>query len=175
MDSFSYFWKALKDGKRLRFLDDLREVWGERVGLPPGVWCFRFKAQAGETWMDQDPWWNGRPPIMLRLKQDGRMEAASDAPGLWGRRGQPAGHYRVSEEEGRSVLRENGHPSLQLCRHPVHWGMYFQSCWTVWTAFPMAPHGEDPFMEDDQLSLGADDPLQAAEIRRYNARVGGGF
>merc|ERR1712232_443292 len=107
------------------------------------------------------------------MKPDGSMVAASDAPGLWGRTGTPAGRYEVAIENGISVIRENGHPSMQLSRHPVHWGMYMQSCWTVWTAFPMAPLGGDAFMEDERLSVGPDHPTQAREIEEYNARVRG--
>merc|ERR1712079_281286 len=167
---FQDYWLMLADSTRTKF-NSLDEIVGQRRGLPPGVWCFRFKAQAGRTWLQMDPWWNGLPAIRLRLKDDGTMEAASDAPGLWGRTGTPAGRYQVTEEKGRHVIRENGHPSLPLFRHPVHWGMYLQSCWTVWTAFPMAPMGEDRLMEDDALEVRGDDPTQAREIAFYNNRV----
>jgi len=171
--AFHQFWASLWHSKKTIFQKG--EIYGPRVGLPLGIWCFRFKAQAGESWMQQDPWWNGRPPIRLLLKADGTMEAASNAPGLWGRSGTPAGRYEVTTENDRSVVRENGHPGMLLYRHPLHWGFYLQSAWTVWTSFPMAPRGEDPFMEDGQLEVGVDDPVQAHEIARYNSRVHGGL
>jgi len=140
--------------------------------LQRGVWCFRFEAQAGECWLREDPWWNGRPAMRRRLKQDGTMEAATDAPGLRGARWFQAGRYQVGTEQGHSVVRVNETPSMALFRHPHHWGFYMQSCWAVWNAFPMAPAGEDPLMEDDELTVNDSDPTQQLEITRYNKHFG---
>eukprot|EP00614_Pseudopedinella_elastica_P001850 CAMPEP_0172600926 /NCGR_PEP_ID=MMETSP1068-20121228/21078_1 /TAXON_ID=35684 /ORGANISM="Pseudopedinella elastica, Strain CCMP716" /LENGTH=303 /DNA_ID=CAMNT_0013401747 /DNA_START=154 /DNA_END=1065 /DNA_ORIENTATION=+ len=30
-------------------------------------WCMRFKSAAGAHFKDLDPWWNGRPPLRLKL------------------------------------------------------------------------------------------------------------
>lgn len=162
MSSFKLFWSLLHDSTRTVF---------QSAGEISGIWCFRFKAAAGQSWVQDDPWWNGGSPIKLRLKLDGTMEAVTDAPGLWGPSGSPAGRYNITTENARSVVRENGHPSMPLFRHPVHWGMFMQSAWAVWTQFPMPPRGVDPLMEDDSLSVCCDDATQALEIRLYNTNL----
>ena len=72
-----------------------------------------------------------------------------------------------------SIVTMNGHPSYTVRRHPKHWGVYLESCWCVWTAFPMAPPGADLLMEDEALRVSTDDPRQRAEVAHYNRRVAG--
>ena len=58
ISSFAAFWLGLRDSTRTVFTG---------VDEIAGVWCFRFKAQAGDTWMRMDPWWNcsGVSPTVL--------------------------------------------------------------------------------------------------------------
>lgn len=127
---------------------------------------FRFKAQAGEMWTQADPWWQGQPPIELKLCADDTVRPVKDALPLWGPAGQPVGTWRFdpghwasrsvrpsqrSQPDRPAVVTMNGHPSYTIRRHPKHWGVFLESCWCVWTTFPMAPRGADPLMEDEML------------------------
>ena len=55
---------------------------------------FRFKAAAGDQWITQDPWWNNRPPIRLRLQADNTVRPIEDAHPFWGKAGQVAGTWK---------------------------------------------------------------------------------
>ena len=148
---------------------------------------FRFKQQAGEMWTAADPWWNGQPPIQLRLCADDTVRPVNDAMPFWGPAGQPVGTWCFEPGHWASrsvppsqrlrpdqpaVVTMNGHPSYTVRRHPKHWGVFLESCWCVWTAFPMAPRGADPLMEDEALRVSTKDPRQLREVENYNALVG---
>ena len=69
-------------------------------------------------------------------------------------------------------------PELSLSSPPlqrqVHWGMLLESCWCLWTGFELAPRGQDPAMatmEDEALSVSANDPRQRREVEAYNMAV----
>lgn len=168
--SIQKFWFSFHDSKRAVF-HGLHELCGPRIDLPPGVWCMRFKAQAGGFWMNMDPWWKGGAPIRIKLNADGTMESACDSPTLWGKEGNPAGYYTVSEQNGRSTVQENGRPTMEFFRHPVHWGLYMHSIWCVWTAFPMEPLGKDLLMEDYWLSVRPENPMYAQNFEAQKKKM----
>jgi len=44
-------------------------------------------------------------------------------------------------------------PTYVVSRHPRHKGFLMQSCWALYTAFPMPAPGEDPDLDDERLEL----------------------
>ena len=160
-----------------------------REELTSFEYCFRFKAAAGDSWIQRDPWWNNRPPVKLKLGADGTVRPVSDAQPFWGAAGQVSGRWQFEpgvwssrslppdqrEADTASVVTMNGHPSYTVRRHPEHWGVFIESCWCVWTAFEMAPKGHDLAMEDEALRVFADEPRQRREVERYNSAVNGGW
>jgi hypothetical protein len=86
---------------------------------------YGFREAAGESWTSRDPWWNGNPPVRLRLKnqeglrgstQGNAGEEAEDSEltsgsitsltdnQFWGRAGQTAGQWRmVQNDESRAL------------------------------------------------------------------------
>lgn len=166
------FFATIRDSKRTWLTLD------ELVGLE---FCFRFKSGAGESWTSMDPWWRRGEAIRLRLHADRTVRPVGDARPFWGVAGQVAGRFRVepghecdplsSGSPRPTVVTMNGHPSYTVRRHPSHWGVYMESCWCVWTGFPMAPRGDDLAMEDEALSVTADDARQRREVDAYNLAV----
>ena len=163
---------------RFRFfgmLHESRRTWVTEEEIMELEWSFRFKSAAGDGWIDRDPWWNGQEPIMLKLREDHKVQALNDARPFWGVQGQIAGQWHFEPGSAAchepSVVTMNGHPSYVVRRHPAHWGVFMESCWCVWTGFPMAPSGRDPWMEDRALKVSADDPRQRQEVQAYNMRV----
>lgn len=132
-------------------------------------WCFRFKAAAGDSWIAQDPWWNFRDPIKLRLSSDGSIFAVNDARPFWGKAGQRAGSWKISNDGVATVVDMNGHPPYVVYRHAATWGVYMESCWCIWTAFEMPMRGDSPDLEDEALKVTAADPAQHRAVVRYNA------
>lgn len=168
------FWKARHDGSRTAIAPE---------ELASFEWCFRFKAAAGESWIRQDPWWNNQEPIRLKLHADGTVRPLTDAHPFWGSAGSVGGHWRLEPgvwsprnlppsqraHPTSAVVTMNGHPSYTVRRHPQHGGLFLESCWCVWTGFPMLPRGgRDVHMEDSALRLGVDDPRQRLEVNEYN-------
>lgn len=44
-------------------------------------------------------------------------------------------------------------PTYLFSRHPLHKGLMMQSCWVLYTAFPMPDKGTDPHTEDSSLEV----------------------
>eukprot|EP00505_MAST-04D_sp_SCG-Rhode-Island_P002423 Stramenopile-MAST_4_protein_2423 len=139
-------------------------------------WSFRFKKAAGRFWMDQDPYWQERGPMSVIFSPDGTTKSSHDgAPtreGMsinwcWGTSadGTPASGYPCDfirySVNGEEV------PSLHFSRHPIHYGIIIQSCWVVYSSFPLPKPGEDPFMEDE--ALGVDSKAQMDQVLKYNS------
>uniref|UniRef100_A0A7S3JQG3 Uncharacterized protein n=1 Tax=Aureoumbra lagunensis TaxID=44058 RepID=A0A7S3JQG3_9STRA len=164
----------------------------ELVGLE---WNFRFKEAAGESWTTFDPYWQGKPATSVRFYSDGttsrnsscRKSAEEEVT-------QPSSfldgvhvEWRWGDGDGRRAsgtwpnskirARVDGQdvPTYIISRHPKHKGFIMQSCWVLYTAFPMPPKGTDPYLEDDALQVGWVD--QAREALAYNTaqRVTNGF
>eukprot|EP00747_Dinoflagellata_sp_TGD_P170539 gnl/TRDRNA2_/TRDRNA2_202358_c0_seq1.p1 gnl/TRDRNA2_/TRDRNA2_202358_c0~~gnl/TRDRNA2_/TRDRNA2_202358_c0_seq1.p1 ORF type:complete len:274 (-),score=44.20 gnl/TRDRNA2_/TRDRNA2_202358_c0_seq1:64-885(-) len=171
----------VRDAYRGALHDAVRRDLSEKELAAQPFWCFRFKAAAGGSWIAQDPWWRGKPAIRLCLARTGDVIALNDARPFWGPKGTVGGQWRVTGYDeargGAAVLEMNGHPPYVVCRHAPNWGVYMQSCWCLWTAFEMPPHGTCPELEDEALAaLGvtADDPVQQRAVARYNASVASG-
>lgn len=163
--SLRAYYAAVRDARRTKITRE------EIASLD--YYCFRFKKGAGpgQGWAAQDPWWNGRPAIRLKLCSDGAVVSLADAEPFWG----PAGHrtgtwYHRFEDivNGDALVSMNGHPSYHVRRHPVHWGVYLQSCWCVLSGFPMEAKGVDPHMEDEALDVTCENPRQRREVEIYN-------
>ena len=58
-------------------------------------------------------------------------------------------------------------PTLKVARHPVHKGFMMESCWALYTAFPMPAPGEG--LDDDDLSVSVED--QVDEVDEWNRRA----
>ena len=109
-------------------------------------WCFRFKAAAGDSWMESDPFWNGLPPTRMRFESDGSLvptgfEMLETRRLRW----QWAKHF--GERDGtRLQLSVDGHrvPTYHISRHAPTWGWLMQSCWVLYTSWPMRPPVKKP-------------------------------
>eukprot|EP00746_Dinoflagellata_sp_MGD_P061977 gnl/MRDRNA2_/MRDRNA2_26139_c0_seq2.p1 gnl/MRDRNA2_/MRDRNA2_26139_c0~~gnl/MRDRNA2_/MRDRNA2_26139_c0_seq2.p1 ORF type:complete len:246 (-),score=31.11 gnl/MRDRNA2_/MRDRNA2_26139_c0_seq2:19-756(-) len=164
----------MQPSNKLKYFSAIRDCTRTAISRDELVsleYCFRFKMAAGPSWAEQDPWWQGRESIKLKLREDGTVTPLNDARPFWGRPGQVAGRWKYTLEDGVAMVTMNGHPSYHVCRHPIHWGVFMQSCWCVWAGFPMAPRGVDACMEDQALQVTIDDPRQLREVQRYNRAV----
>lgn len=160
---------AVEDLKRLELTED------ELVELE---WCFRFKESAGPAWTSEDPWWGGDAPARLRFSREGAIQRESgrfpDVQIAW-RWGNSSSQSPASGEPPCRTVRAtvNGRdvPSYVASRHPGHGGFLLQSCWALYTAFPMPARGEDPHLSDEALDLTVE--AQQDEAVRYNSGGGG--
>lgn len=163
------FFSALHDAGRTAIsLDELTAY----------EWSFRFKAAAGTGVIEHDPWWRGGEALRLRLCADMTVQPIAAAAhtanasgatwsrfnggcarkwslleGQWGRRCLPPWQRRTRDTP--TFVYIDGHPTYTTRRHPEHWGVVLDSCWSVLTAFPMVPRGADPHMEDEGLLRGS--------------------
>jgi len=118
-------------------------------------WSSRMKGWAGETWTDDDPWWQGRPPREKKYNSDGTTESFVDGvlsgrPGRWkfvqfasGGREMPLGSLVRISRGGREF------PTHYVSRYPPNWGWIVQNCWGISASFPLPPQGACPELEDD--------------------------
>ena len=67
--------------------------------------------------------------------------------------------------DGRDV------PTLQVARHPVHKGFIMESCWALYTAFPMPAPGQG--LDDDDLSVSVRIPASFRAVDASPRRRGG--
>ena len=58
-------------------------------------------------------------------------------------------------------------PTLKVARHPVHKGFMMESCWALYTAFPMPAPGQG--LDDDDVSVSVED--QVDEVDEWNRRA----
>ena len=58
-------------------------------------------------------------------------------------------------------------PTLKVARHPVHKDFIMESCWALYTAFPMPAPGEG--LDDDDLHVTVED--QVDEVDEWNRRA----
>ena len=79
---------------------------------------------------------------------------------------------RLTRCVGRRATVNGGDvPTYHVSRHPVHGGFIMQSCWVLYTAFPMPPKGSDPHLQDSALEVGFEQ--QSAEAIEYNTTTPG--
>ena len=141
------------------------------------TWRFRFKRAAGEEWLAVDPYWTDNNPATITFTADGTTERAGtwelevEVKWRWGHarkaRRQPGVAGGESGASVRVVVDGRDVPTLQVARHPVHKGFMMESCWALYTAFPMPAPGQG--LDDDDLSVSVED--QVDEVDEWNRRA----
>ena len=168
-------------------IEDAERTWLTDDELCAFDWNFRFKASAGESWTEEDPYWNDLPPTRVRFEMPTAAggEVGGEADGAesrgtmkpsgfemlehrslrwqWAKgRGEDVGGDRSRLElyvDGRKV------PTYHVARHS-NWGFLMQSCWVLYTSFPMPVRGTDPSLDDEALEITIE--RQSREARAYN-------
>jgi len=174
--------RAMKQGNALHaFCESLRDAKREhptREELLLFEWRFRFKESAGQHWMQIDPYWSHdhkgskvASTIVRKFKADGTLERLDSFEAMREFSGSEQGfRWSVKEVEGDANLikriQVNHFPSYVSSRHPENWGFLMQSCWVLWTSFPMPSPGQDPQLDDRHLDVHVDDQME--EVHRYN-------
>ena len=146
-------------------------------------WNFRFKEAAGPGWCEEDPYWQGAEGGPAKIKfgpltergypaseQTGQVSASgfemlTQRRLLWSwarSRGPHGGHVQI-RVDGMRV------PTYVVSRHAPNWGWLMQSCWVLYTSFPMPARGTDADLEDDALDVTV--TTQAHEAQAYNTGV----
>jgi hypothetical protein len=143
-------------------IEDAERTWLTDDELCALEWNFRFKASAGESWTEEDPYWNDLPPTRVKFEMPSATggEVGGEADGAesrgtmkpsgfemlehrslrwqWAKgRGEDVGGDRSRLElyvDGRKV------PTYHVSRHS-NWGFLMQSCWVLYTSFPMPVRG----------------------------------
>jgi len=126
---------------------------------------------AGEDWTLSDPWWNSKVPTKTWFFPDGTMKRDPLPPSV------PPDGFKwkfVAESCGRkrpvgSFVRINHYPTYHVSRFK-NWGFIMQSCWVLFTSFPMPPKGKNPDLEDENLDITFEN--QQIEAFAYNAGLG---
>ncbi|CAJ1389972.1 unnamed protein product [Effrenium voratum] len=159
---------------------------GELVSI---TWSFRFKAAAGESWQLSDPWWRGGQATRVRFRKDGG--AAFKRGPLFGRG--PRLRWRLVRlpqsslqalalvnTEGDNDFTEFGErgvrasvmgrevPTYCVRRNKHNWGWSMESCWVVWSSWPM-PERDSPeaaLLAEENLPVTFD--LQEAQAVAFN-------
>jgi len=62
-------------------------------------------------------------------------------------------HLRSARCAWRPLQLQHAMLRYVVSRHPKNWGFLMQSCWALFTSFPMPPKGEDPLLEDEHLAV----------------------
>jgi len=132
------------------------------------VWHYRMKKSAGGSWIEEDPYWNGKPANRRKFHADGSVSRITDSgleepvdrvwrwvSGSGGRVG-PRGSFLRFSSQGREF------PTHFVSRHPANWGWILQNCWSVTMSFPPPPPGEDPALDDEGLAIGFEDQYDEA-------------
>eukprot|EP00051_Salpingoeca_urceolata_P009752 m.118482 g.118482 ORF g.118482 m.118482 type:complete len:325 (-) comp16433_c0_seq3:1704-2678(-) len=162
----------------LESVKDAARSWITEAELCSFAWSFRFKASAGEHFTADDPWWSGHSATTVRFLPDHTLQGCSDDNA--GRTLQEGDYqWQFVEKAGLdpdgaeappgSCVRVNNFPVYVVFRHK--WGFAMQSCWALWTSFPMPRRGEDLELEREARRFGVQ--LQAAEALRYNLGLHG--
>lgn len=148
-------------------------------------WNFRFKEAAGPGWCEEDPYWRGAPggPAKIRFDPLKRgvhvpthpagMSGGVRARGFdmleerrlrwsWGPHGPLGSHVQI-RVDGMRV------PTYVVSRHAPNWGWLMQSCWVLYTSFPMPAKGSDPSLEDTAFEMTVE--TQSREAQAYNTGV----
>lgn len=154
------------------------------------TWSFRFKASAGENWQSNDPWWIGEPATQARFQSDGSARFARGK--LFGQ--QPPilrwRFVRFSEEALSALNQESGGavddfsafgargvrarvmgrevPTYCIRRNKRNWGWVMESCWVVWSSWPMPLYGSPGAEELDDGMLLVTFELQQQQATSFN-------
>jgi len=118
-------------------------------------WHFRFKHTAGAHWTHDDDYWRTGKAVEVKFCPDGTMvRDLYDMQFRWQR-----------AVDGKSV-RVNGFPAYLVWRHPKNWGFVMESCWVLYTSFPMPKQEEDEYLKEEHLRVSC--IHQEYEIIAYN-------
>jgi len=160
--------EAYRDSKR-----DCHRKWIMKEELCSFSWNIRFKKAAGDHWVAGDPWWHGLAPRAIQFLPDHTARAVSEM-------GAEEQHHwqsrkwkfvpnvsNLSGPEG-SFVQMNNYPPYVVSRYK-NWGFIMQSCWVVWTSFPMPPIGQCPDLEDERLGVTVE--TMRNEAVQYNMGV----
>ena len=121
-------------------------------------WNFRFKLAMGESWTEMDPYWNHRQPTQVYFDANGAIHAKGfemlESRNMkWCWKQATDGTTSLDRSciepsiDGRIV------PTYHISRHAPTWGWLIQSCWVLYTSFPMPPPGTDPTLDDEALPV----------------------
>ena len=156
---------------------DARRISLTRDELCSQTWRFRFKTAAGDEWLAIDPHWTANQPSTIKFTADGTTERAGswelevDVTWRWGhsRKARRAPGIAGGErgESVRVVVDGRDVPTLRVARHPVHKGFIMESCWALYTSFPMPALGGG--LDDGDLNIVPGD--QADEVDAWNRRA----
>eukprot|EP00471_Norrisiella_sphaerica_P006383 CAMPEP_0184482996 /NCGR_PEP_ID=MMETSP0113_2-20130426/4599_1 /TAXON_ID=91329 /ORGANISM="Norrisiella sphaerica, Strain BC52" /LENGTH=324 /DNA_ID=CAMNT_0026863095 /DNA_START=180 /DNA_END=1154 /DNA_ORIENTATION=- len=141
-------------------------------------WRFRFKESAGTHWMQIDPYWahdhkgsKFASTIVRKFDPNGTLRRLDNFEAL-----RSFSEYnndfkwavKETSSDGKLIKRiqVNHFPSYVSSRHPKNWGFIMQSCWVLWTSFPMPARGQDELLDDNHLAVNVDDQME--EVHRYN-------
>ncbi|CAE7647057.1 unnamed protein product, partial [Symbiodinium sp. KB8] len=169
------FWRTLYAA----CLADSRRSYIEEDELCSFTWSFRFKKSAGRTWLALDPWWQGTgAALQLRFNRDrtvehiGRSLLGSPSPEFRWKFQQASGSrhptLRGKRPLGsfiRMVAPWGEFPTLVVRRAPLNWGFVLESCWALYTSFPLPKRGENRDLEDESMVTGE---MQEEDIEHYN-------
>jgi len=189
---------ALREGGQpreayLESLADASRTLITRNELLKMVWSFRFKAAAGVAWQLGDPWWQGGEASRVRFYADGAAVFVTGGPEL--EEGRPVLSWKfvrfgqgyldkldeqahATTQEGRfSKFGERGVrakvmgrevPTYCVRRNLQNWGWTMESCWVLWTSWPMPPRGSAGAAELDDERLPVTFNVQRMEALQYN-------
>jgi len=156
--------ESLKDGER---------KWITKEELCSFCWNIRFKKAAGDHWVEGDPWWHGHSPRAIQFLPDHTARAVSEM-GLEEQHHWQSRKWRfvasvsnLAGPEG-SFVQMNNYPPYVVSRYK-NWGFIMQSCWVVWTSFPMPPLGQCLDLEDNLLGVTVE--TMRNEAVQYNMGV----
>jgi len=138
------------------------------------TWSFRFKEAAGEHWVENDPWWHGQPPQRSMFLPGGKTKYVDDNNQTKARAPRMERRWKfISHAAGRdgpegAFIQVNNYPPYIVSRYR-NGGFIMQSCWVVYTSFPLPPLGACPDLEDAALDVTTD--TMSTEAMRYNIGV----
>jgi len=137
------------------------------------TWCFRFKEAAGEHWIENDPWWQGKTPHRMVFLPEGKTRYLENKDydsrvSRAERRWKFVAHAAGRDGPEGSFIQVNNYPPYIVSRYK-NGGFIMQSCWVVYTSFPLPPMGAALDLEDSALDVTTD--VMSTEAMRYNIGV----
>jgi len=158
-------------------LEDSQRTYIYKEELCGLVWNFRFKEDAGRHWTSSDPWWQGKTPPCIKFTPDGGMKISdggdcsmneSIASSFENRRWRFVETVAGLTGPPGSFVQVNHFPAYIVSRFK-NWGFIMQSCWVIYTSFPLPPISTCPQLEDANLKVTTQ--LMKKEVVIYNLGV----
>jgi len=141
-------------------LQDASRVHIRREELVDFVWSFRFKPSAGRAWIVADPWWLGDQAQTRYFLPNGTVSFHGRETRLLGAEFK----WQIIETDDGPHVKIADFPSSKIFRCS-NWGFRLESCWVLWTSFPMPLRGQDPTLETVWVSF---TPDQERQVLEYN-------